>query len=82
MAKLSLRRNSKLRLTRPWASTSGGGLHLARPQGSASTSASEGGLRLARPRARPQPRSRKVVSASSDPGLGLYLDLGKNRVLA
>jgi hypothetical protein len=29
IAKLSLRRNRKLRLARPWASTSGGGLHLA-----------------------------------------------------
>jgi hypothetical protein len=48
-AKFSLRRNRKLRLARPWASASGGGLRLARPQGSASTSASEGGLRLARP---------------------------------
>jgi hypothetical protein len=34
------------------------------------------------PRARPQPRPQKVVFASPDPGLGLYLDLGKNRVLA
>jgi hypothetical protein len=49
-AKFSLRRNRKLRLARPWASASGGGLRLARPQGSASTLASEGGLRLARPR--------------------------------
>jgi hypothetical protein len=48
-AKLSLRHNRKLRLARPWASTSGGGLHLVRPQGSAPASASEGGLRLARP---------------------------------
>jgi hypothetical protein len=48
-AKLSLRRNRKLCLARPWALTSGGGLHLARPQGLAPASASEGGLRLARP---------------------------------
>jgi hypothetical protein len=48
-ATFSLRHNRKLRLARPWASTSGGGLRLARHQGSASTSASEGGLRLARP---------------------------------
>jgi hypothetical protein len=48
-AETSLRRNRKLRLARPWASASGGGLHLARPQGSALASASEGGLRLARP---------------------------------
>jgi hypothetical protein len=48
-AKSSLRRNRKLRLARPWASASGGGLRLARPQGSAPASASEGGLRLARP---------------------------------
>jgi hypothetical protein len=52
-AKFSLRRNRKL--------------CLARPQGSASTSASEGGLRLAHPKAPPQPRSRKVVSASPNP---------------
>jgi hypothetical protein len=48
-AKFSLKRNRKLRLARPWASASEGGLRLARPQGSASTSASEGGLRLVRP---------------------------------
>jgi hypothetical protein len=66
-AKSSLKRNRKLRLARPWASVSEGGLRLARPQGSAPASASEGGLRLARPRARPQPRPRRMVSASSDP---------------
>jgi hypothetical protein len=48
-AKFSLRHNRKLLLARPWASASGGGLRLARPQGSASASASEGGLRLTRP---------------------------------
>jgi hypothetical protein len=63
----SLRRNRKLRLARPWTSASGGGLRVARPQGSALASTSEGGLRLARPRGSPQPRPRKVVSASPDP---------------
>jgi hypothetical protein len=48
-AESSLRRNRKLRVARPWASASGGGLRLARPQGSAPASASEGDLRLARP---------------------------------
>jgi hypothetical protein len=48
-AKFSLKRNKKLRLARPQGSASEGGLRLARPQVSSSTSASEGGLRLARP---------------------------------
>jgi hypothetical protein len=69
-AKFSLRRNRKLR--------------LARPQGSASTSALEGGLRLARPQgsastsasegglrlARPQGLASGEVSASPDFELG------------
>jgi hypothetical protein len=64
-SKFSLGRNRKLRLARPQASASGGGLRLARPQDSASASASGGiapspdpglglrrSLRLARPWAR------------------------------
>jgi hypothetical protein len=86
-AKSSLRRNRKLRLARPWASVSEGGLRLARPQGSAPASASEGGLCLARPQgsaststsedglrlARPQGSA--STSASED-GLRLNLGLG------
>jgi hypothetical protein len=64
-SKFSLGRDRKLRLAQPWASASGGGLRLARPQDSASASASGGitsspdpglglkrSLRLARPWAR------------------------------
>jgi hypothetical protein len=46
-------------------------------QGSDIASASEDGLRLARPGARTQPRPRKTVSASPDPGLGHNLGLGR-----
>jgi hypothetical protein len=60
IAKSSLRRNRKLRLTRPWASASEGGLRLVRPQGSAPASASEGGLRLT------QPQGSASTSASED----------------
>jgi hypothetical protein len=60
-------RNRKLRLARPQAAASGGGLRLARPPDSASTSGS--GLRR-RSLPRPTPR------------LGLDLGLGRNRVLA
>jgi hypothetical protein len=82
-AKFSLRRNRKLRLARPWASASGGGLCLARPQGSASTSASEGGLRLARPQgSAPYLSLGRWSPPRPTPGLGLNLDLGRNRVLA
>jgi hypothetical protein len=90
-AESSLRRNRKLRLARPWASASGGGLRLARPQGSAPASTSEGGLRLARPQgsastltsegglrlARPQGSASTLggIASSPDPGLGLRRSL-------
>jgi hypothetical protein len=70
-AKFSLRRNRKLHLARPWASASGGGLRLARPQGSAPTSASEGGLRLARPQGSASTSTSGGIASSPDPGLGL-----------
>jgi hypothetical protein len=63
-AKSSLRRNGKLRHARPWASISEGGLHLARPQGSAPASTSKGGLRLARPQG-------SASTSTSDDGLRL-----------
>jgi hypothetical protein len=81
----SLGRNRKLRLARPHAPASGGGLRLARPQ----APISGGGLRLTRPQTRPQPRSReesrprptpalasRKVSTSTDPRLGLTALIG------
>jgi hypothetical protein len=63
--KISLGRNRKLRLARPWgsASASGGDLRLARPQGSASTLASGKSHILARPWAS------APASASEEPPL-------------
>jgi hypothetical protein len=61
----SLGRNRKLRLARPHAPASGGGLRLARPQ----APASGGGLRLARP---PDSASTPVsggIAAAPHPGL-------------
>jgi hypothetical protein len=66
-----LGRNRKLRLARPQAPASGGGLCLARPQ----APASGGGLRLARP---PDSASTLVlggIASSPDPGLGLKRSL-------
>jgi hypothetical protein len=63
--------NMKLRLARPQAPASGGGLPLARPQ----APASGGGLRLARP---PDSTSTLVsggIASSPDPGLGLKRSL-------
>jgi hypothetical protein len=57
-----LGRNRKLRLARPQAPASGGGLRLARPQ----APASEGNLRLARPQARPQEKSPPRPTLGSD----------------
>jgi hypothetical protein len=74
-AKFSLRRNRKLRLARPWASASGGGLRLARPQGSAPASASEGGLRLARPQGSASTSTSRGIVSSPVPGLGLRRSL-------
>jgi hypothetical protein len=74
-AKFSLRRNRKLRLAQPWASASGGGLRLARPQGSAPASASEGGLRLARPQGSVSTSTSGGIASSPDPGLGLRRSL-------
>jgi hypothetical protein len=65
----SLGCNRKLRLARPHAPASGGGLRLARPQ----APASGGGLRLARP-----PVSGGIAS-SPDPGLGLKRSLRLDR---
>jgi hypothetical protein len=62
----SLGRNRKLRLARPHAPASGGGLRLARPQ----APALGGGLRLARP---PDSASTPVtggIASSPDSGLG------------
>jgi hypothetical protein len=89
-AKFSLRHNRKLRLARPWASTSGGGLRLARPQGSASTSTPGlgPGLDLGRwspPRPTPGLGLNLGLGRWSPPrptpGLDLNLDLRRNRVL-
>jgi hypothetical protein len=69
----SLGRNRKLRLARPHAPASGGGLRLARPQ----ASASGGGLRLARP---PDSASTPVsggLASSPDPGLKRSLGLDR-----
>jgi hypothetical protein len=74
-AKFSLRHNRKLRLARPWASASGGGLRLARPQGSAPASASEGGLRLARPQGSASTSTSGGIASSPDLGLGLRRSL-------
>jgi hypothetical protein len=71
----SLRCNRKLRLARPHAPASGGGLRLARPQ----ALASGGGLRLARP---PDSASTPVsggIASAPDPGLGLKRSLRLDR---
>jgi hypothetical protein len=81
-AKFSLRRNRKLRLARPWASASGGGLRLARPQGSASTSASEGGLRLARPQGSASTSASEGGLRLADPRARPQPRPRRNRVLA
>jgi hypothetical protein len=70
-----LGRNRKLRLARPQAPASGGGLRLARPQ----APASGGGLRLARP---PDSASTSVsggITSSPDPDLGLKRSLRLTR---
>jgi hypothetical protein len=71
----SLGCNRKLRLARPHAPASGGGLRLARPQ----APTSGGGLRLARP---PDLASTPVsggIASSLDPGLGLKRSLRLDR---
>jgi hypothetical protein len=70
-----LRRNRKLRLARPQAPASGGGLRLARPQ----ALASEESLCLTRP---PDSASTLVsggIAYSPDPGLGLKRSLRLTR---
>jgi hypothetical protein len=74
----SLGRNRKLRLARPHAPASGGGLRLTRPQ----APASGGGPRLARP---PDSASTPVsggITSSPDPGLGLKRSLRLDRPCA
>jgi hypothetical protein len=71
----SFGRNRKLRLARPHAPASGGGLCLARPQ----APTSGGGLRLARP---PDSASTPVsggIASSPDPDLGLKRSLHLDR---
>jgi hypothetical protein len=74
----SLGRNRKLRLARPHAPASGGGLRLARPH----APASGGGLRLARP---PYSASTPVsggIASTPDPDLGLKRSLRLDRPCA
>jgi hypothetical protein len=79
----SLRRNRKLRLARPWASASGGGLRLARPEG---LGPHLGLGRWSLPRPTPGLGLNLNLGRWSPPrptpGVGLNLDLGRNRVLA
>jgi hypothetical protein len=71
----SLGRNRKLRLARPHAPASGGGLRLARPQ----APASGGGLRLARPPDSASTPISRGIASSPDPGLGLKRSLRLDR---
>jgi hypothetical protein len=88
----SLRRNRKLRLARPQAPASGGGLRLARPPDSASTSVSGGiasspdlglglkrSLRLARPWARTDRANRGYIITLSLASSG-YKEQGRRPI--